>query len=338
MSKIKNYVRFSLADREEISRELKIGNSYQTIGLKLNKDKSSISREVSRDGMNRFTYRAHKAHWHAQKEKKQQGRKRKILLKPDLKDYVLEKLRVYWSPEQIAKELKGEYPDDMTMRISHEAIYAYIYVLPRGSLKRELLLYLRQQRIYRRRNCKNQSRKEPKMLRMADMISIEERPKEVQDRIIPGHWEGDLIIGRWKRSALGTLVERTSRTTILVPLKKHDAVNVRKSFAKELKTIPAQMKLSLTYDQGREMSQHGLFTQKTRIKVFFAHPGCPWERGTNENTNGLIRQFFPKGTDFSQISYQRIKQVQDLLNGRPRKVLGWRKPYQVFNQLVALES
>lgn len=307
MPKIRNYVHFSLADREEISRELKIGSSYQIIGLKLNKDKSSIGREVSRNGMNRLTYRAHKAHWHAQEERKQQGRKRKILLKSGLKNYVLEKLRIYWSPEQIAKELKREYPNDMTMQISPETIYAYIYVLPRGSLKKELLLYLRQQRIYRRRNCKNHTRKEPKMLRMADMISIEERPKEVQDRIIPGHWEGDLIIGRWKRSALGTLVERTSRTTILVPLKKYDALNVRKSFAKELETIPAQMKLSLTYDQGREMSQHGLFTKKTKIKVFFAHPGCPWERGTNENTNGLIRQFFPKGTDFSRISSQRIK-------------------------------
>jgi len=252
----------------------------------------------------------------------------------ELKQFVLDKLKLRWSPEQIARELKRLYPDNMEMRLSHETIYRYVYVLPRGSLKKELLLYLRQQKLYHRRTGKNQPRNEEKRGQIPEMISIEERPKEVEKRTIPGHWEGDLILGKWKRSALGTLVERTTRTTILVPLLNKDAVSVRKAFAQEMKKVPQQMKLSLTYDQGREMSEHKLFTKNTKIKVYFAHPGSPWERGTNENTNGLIRQFFPKGTEFDKVSRTEIKQVQDMLNGRPRKSLNWEKPYEVFDELI----
>jgi len=220
------------------------------------------------------------------------------------------------------------------MQISRETIYSYIYVLPRGSLKKELLSYLRQKKIYKRRKGKNQPRNDEKRGQIPEMISIEERPKEVEDRTIPGHWEGDLILGKWKRSALGTIVERTTRTVILVPLVNKDAESVRESFAREMKKLPTQMKLSLTYDQGKEMTQHKLFTKDTQIKVYFAHPGSPWERGTNENANGLIRQFFPKGTEFDKVSRKKIKHVQDLLNGRPRRALGYRKPYEVFNELI----
>jgi len=170
--------------------------------------------------------------------------------------------------------------------------------------------------------------------KIEDMLSIEERPKEVENRIIPGHWEGDLIIGKNNRSALGTLVERTTRTTILIPVKSREAEIVAKAFAKEVKKLPQQMKLSMTYDQGREMAQHKLFTKITGVKVYFAHPSSPWERGTNENTNGLIRQFFPKGTDFNKVSRYEVKKAQDLLNGRPRKALGFQKPYEVFEQLI----
>jgi IS30 family transposase len=170
--------------------------------------------------------------------------------------------------------------------------------------------------------------------KIEDMLSIEERPQEVEDRIIPGHWEGDLIIGKNNRSALGTLVERTTRTTILIPVKNKEAEIVAKAFAKEVRKLPRQMKLTMTYDQGREMAKHKLFTNITGIKVYFAHPRSPWERGTNENTNGLIRQFFPKGTDFNKVSRYEVKKVQDLLNGRPRQVLDFRKPYEVFNQLI----
>jgi len=329
-----NKKEFGLAEREELSLLLVKNRTFTDIALLLGKDKSSVSREVRRDGMNRNNYRAHKAHWHARQQKKKQGRKRKMEMNAELKQFVLDKLKLRWSPEQIARELKRLYPDNMEMRLSHETIYRYVYVLPRGSLKKKLLLYLRQQKLYHRRTGKNQPRNEEKRGQIPEMISIEERPKEVEKRTIPGHWEGDLILGKWKRSALGTLVERTTRTTILVPLLNKDAVSVRKAFAQEMKKVPQQMKLSLTYDQGREMSEHKLFTKNTKIKVYFAHPGSPWERGTNENTNGLIRQFFPKGTEFDKVSRTEIKQVQDMLNGRPRKSLNWKKPYEVFDELI----
>lgn len=325
---------FTLDEREDLSRLLSQGCALMHIANLLGKNKSTISREVSRRGMNRYTYRAHKADWHAIRQKKKQGRKRKIDQNVELKQFVFDKLKLCWSPDQIAKELKTVYPENESMRISHEAIYSYIYVLPRGSLKKELLLYLRQKKIYKRRKGKNQPRTDEKRGQIPEMISIEERPKEVENRIIPGHWEGDLILGKWKRSALGTIVERTTRTVILVPLVNKDAESVRKSFAREMKKLPAQMKLSLTYDQGKEMTQHKLFTKDTNIKVYFAHPGSPWERGTNENTNGLIRQFFPKGTEFDKVSRREIKHVQDLLNGRPRRALNYQKPYEVFNELI----
>ena len=326
--------KFILAEREELSRLLSQGRTLTDIANLLRKNKGTISREVSREGMDRFAYRAHKAHWHAIRQKRKQGRKRKIDQNTELKQFIFNKLKLRWSPDQIAKELKAVYLEDESMQVSHETVYTYIYVLPRGSLKKALLSYLRQQKKYRRRKGKNQPKTNEKRGQIPEMISIEERPKEVEDRIIPGHWEGDLILGKWKRSALGTLVERTTRTVILVPLVSKDAESVRKSFAREMKKLPAQMKLSLTYDQGKEMTEHKLFTKDTKIKVYFAHPGSPWERGTNENTNGLIRQFFPKGTEFNKVPRRKIKHVQDLLNGRPRKVLGYQKPYEAFNELI----
>ena len=182
----------------------------------------------------------------------------------------------------------------MTMRLWHEAIYQYIYVLPRGSLKESLIKGLRQERKYRRSKTKRSSEQEARG-KIADMLSIEERPASVADRVIPGHWEGDLILGKYKRTALGTLVERTTRKVILVPLGKNkDAMSVRKAFARELRKLPNEMTKSLTYDQGKEMSEHKQFTIDTGIQVYFAHPASPWERGTNENTNGLLRQYFPK--------------------------------------------
>ena len=167
------------------------------------------------------------------------------------------------------------------------------------------------------------------------MTSIEERPKEVESRMITGHWEGDLIIGKHMTSALGTLVERTTRATLLVPLKAKDAASVRRAFQREVKKLPQQMKVSMTYDRGKEMAEHTLFTKNTKVVVYFAHPNAPWERGTNENTNGLLRQYFPKGkTDFTKVSRKEIKVVQDQLNGRPRKILNWLTPFEVFNNLL----
>jgi IS30 family transposase len=234
-----------------------------------------------------------------------------------------------WSPEQIAHGLLQRYPDDLTMRISHEAIYTYLYVLPRGAFKRELARYLRQRHRSRR----------PRKIRLSsrpvqDIVSIDERPPEVADRTVPGHWEGDLLVGHANASALGTLVERTTRFTLLVPLTAKDATAVRRAFAREVRTLPAQLRRSLTYDQGQEMREHRLFTKQTKMQVYFAHPQCPWERGTNENTNGLLRQFFPAGTEFQHVSRREIKRVQAMLNDRPRKILNWHSPAHAFHQLL----
>jgi IS30 family transposase len=326
-----NYTRLSDLEREEISRMLSQKCSFRSIAKVLNRNVSTISREIRGGSGSQYTYRAIKAQNRARRNsaKRKSGRY-KLNDNPILRAYIIKKLKKKWSPRQIAEELELDYSLDMTMRISPEAIYSYIYVLPRGSLKKELTSCLRQnhKRRYKQTRGVKMERK------IEDMLSIEERPKEVEDRIIPGHWEGDLIIGKNNRSALGTLVERTTRTTILVPVKSKEAEVVAKAFAKEAKKLPQQMKLSMTYDQGREMAQHKLFTNISGIKVYFAHPRSPWERGTNENTNGLIRQFFPRGTDFNKVTRYEIKKVQDLLNGRPRAALSFQKPYEVFNQLI----
>ena len=305
--------------------------SLNDIAKKLDRYASTISREILSGSCNKYTYRAGKAQRRAARNSSQRKKGKKILNNElRLKRYVYRKLRKKWSPAQIAKELKKDYPADMAMRIAPETIYAYLFVLPRGSLKKELLACLRQNR--KRRH--QQSRGVKMERKLEDMLSIEERPKEAEDRIIPGHWEGDLIIGKNNRSALGTLVERTTRTTILVPVKSKRAEEVARAFAKEVKKLPQQMKLTLTYDQGREMAEHKLFTKLTGVRVYFAHPRSPWERGTNENTNGLIRQFFPKGTDFNKVSRYEVKKAQNLLNGRPRAALDFQKPYEVFSQLI----
>ena len=326
-----NYQRLGLDEREEISRMLAQNCSLNSIAKSLGRAGSTISREVAGGSCNKYTYRAGKAQRRADRNASKRKRNKRLLgHSPRLKRYIHKKLRKKWSPVQIAEELKIDYPLDMTMRIAPETIYSYLYVLPRGSLKKELLSCLRQNRKRRHK----QGRGVENERKIEAMLSIEERPKEVESRIIPGHWEGDLIVGKNNRSALGTLVERTSRTTILIPVKNREAETVAKAFAKEMKKLPAQMKLSMTYDQGREMARHKLFTNITGIKVYFAHPRSPWERGTNENTNGLIRQFFPKGTDFNKVSRYEVKKAQHLLNGRPRQALNFRKPYEVFNQLI----
>ena len=323
-----NYYRLKDAEREEISRLLSQKRSFHDIARALGRNISTISREINGGGGNRYVYRAVRAANRARRNasRRKEG-KHKLTAETKLWVYIRRKLQRRWSPRQIVEELKKDYSHDMTMRISPEAIYSYLYVLPRGALKKELLACLR--RNHRRRH--KQSRGVKCERNIEDMLSIE---AEVASRTVPGHWEGDLIIGKNNRSALGTLVERTSRTTILVPIKNREAEIVAKAFAKEVKKLPKQMRLTLTYDQGREMARHKLFTDVTGVKVYFAHPASPWERGTNENTNGLIRQFFPKGTDFRRVSRYEVKKVQDLLNGRPRQSLDFRKPYEVFNQLI----
>lgn len=337
MRTTKHYHRLSAAEREEISRGLAQGDSLSIIARRLVRTPSTVSREVGRNS-GKSGYRAfsagNRAHVSASSRR---GGKRRLPAEARLRAYVLVTLKKRWSPEEIVKRLAEEYPHDMTMRISHEAIYQYIYVLPRGELKRTLIKALRQERKYRRKKPRRGNVEETRG-KIADMLSIEERPKEVADRTVPGHWEGDLIMGKYKRTALGTLVERTTRKTILVHLgDEKDAERVRRAYVKELRALPKELAKTLTHDQGKEMSGHKQFTIDTGIQVYFAHPGSPWERGTNENTNGLIRQYFPKGTDFSKISVREIKRVERELNDRPRKVLRWKKPDEVFNQLVALK-
>jgi IS30 family transposase len=284
-------------------------------------------------GIYRAVYAQRKA------ESRSRGRKlgkRKLFLNPVLRDYVHTTLKDKWSPKQIAETLKASYTEP-TMRVSPEAIYQYIYVLPRGSLKKSLIEGLRRSHKYRRSPRKEKQDAEMRG-KIANMLSIHERPIEVADRTIPGHWEGDLIIGKYKRSAIATLVERTTRYTLLVPLPNgKDAVSVRLALAQKLSTLPKHLIKSLTYDQGKEMSGHVQFTIDTGIQVFFADPASPWQRGTNENTNGLIRQFYPKGTDFSLVTDADLKRTEDLLNGRPRQCLGFAFPKEKFYDLVALD-
>jgi IS30 family transposase len=308
----------------------------RAIAREINRSASTITREIKRNS-GKSGYRAFSASQRAKTTATSRRKgKSKIVQLEQLRRFVLEKLREEWSPEEISTRVKKEYARDMTMQISHEAIYQYIYVLPRGALKQTLVKALRQEHKYRR--TQKVGKPEEKRGKIADMLSIEERPAEVADRSVPGHWEGDLILGKYKRSALGTLVERTTRYTILVPLgNQKDAVSVRKAYAEAFKTVPDELRKTLTYDQGKEMSEHQQFTIDTGMQVFFAHPGSPWERGTNENTNGLIRQYFPKGTDFVQVSDDEIKKVQRKLNNRPRKALNFYKPDEVFNKLVALK-
>jgi len=322
------YNRLTIQEREDIKYGLLVGESIRSLALRMGRSPSTVYREVKRNCDDDGEYRPCLAD---QLARRRRGLYARRLDRNDaLRLIAFSMLRARWSPEQISVWLKLNFTEDCDMRLSHESLYTYLYALPRGSLRKELLSYLRQHRKSRR----PRSRGEDRRGQIPDMISIEERPAEVADRSVPGHWEGDLILGKHNRTSLGTLVERTTRTVILVPLESRDAESVRKAFARELKSLPRQMRLSLTYDQGKEMAEHRLFTKDTKMVVYFAHPASPWERGTNENTNGLIRQFFPKGTDFSEVSRYQIKKVQHLLNGRPRKATGFQTPYEAFKALL----
>ena len=331
------YKQLANKERESISRGLSQMKSIREISREISRSPSTVAREIKRN-REKAGYRAFSASQRAKTTAASRKKgKSKIAKQEPLQRYVLEKLKEEWSPKEITERIKIEYPWNIAMQISHEAIYQYIYILPRGELKQTLIKALRQEHKYRR--TQKVGKPEENRGKIANMLSIEERPAEVADRTMPGHWEGDLILWKYKRSAMGTLVERTTRYTILVPLgNQKDALSVREAYAEAFKTVPDEMRKTLTYDQGKEMSQHEQFTIDTGIQVFFAHPGSPWERGTNENTNGLIRQYFPKGIDFTQVSEEEIKKVQRKLNDRPRKVLNYYKPNEVFNNLVALKA
>lgn len=330
--KVPSYQRLGLAEREEISRFLAAGCGIRKIARILNRNPGTISREVNRAGTNRYSYRAMRSENRARRNAaKRRGGKMKLGAHRKLWVYVYEKLLIRWSPEQIASRIIKDYPDSTAMRISPEAIYGYLQVLPRGELKKELLRALRQGRKRRRKygHPVGEVRRD-----MEAMVGIDERPAEVETRQTPGHWEGDLLIGKNRQSALGSLVERKTRFLLLVPVKSKRSEEVRKAFGRAIKTYPAGLKRTLTYDQGREMAEHLKFTRQTKMQVYFAHPASPWERGTNENTNGLVRQYFPKGTDFSKVPTAEIRRVQDQINGRPRKCLEFMTPSEVFQQQV----
>lgn len=319
-----------MQDREEISRGLSAGWTFSHIGHNINRPVSTVTDEVWKNCEYKRTYRAAKAQEKSDATKVRKKQSKKLDQEGPLRDYVIKHLGLEWSPDEIAKRLKVDYPTDMTMRLSHESIYTYIYCLPRGELKKELMKGLRQERKFRH----NRKAVHAKRSTITDFISISERPEEVKDRIIPGHWEGDLIVGKDHNSAIGTLVERVTRYLLLVPLKNKDAYSVRLAFAKAVKSIPKHLKKTLTYDRGTEMGQHKLFTADSKVQVYFCDPHSPWQRGTNENTNGLIRQYFPKGTDFTTITKKELQRVQDRLNDRPRRVLGYAKPDEMFIPLL----
>ena len=325
----KKYGRMTLPERIEIEKQLSHKKSLSEIARVLNRHKSTIHREVRRLQMK--TYSSIIGNWDmVYKSSNRRRFKTKMNQCSELNDFVLEKLKRKWSPDQISVSLRKQFPNKKHMQISHETIYLYIYVHSKKVLKEMLVSELRQQR----KSRGNQRRGSDKRTTIVDAIRIDERPEEVMGREIPGHWEGDLILGKDHGSAIGTLVERSTRAVILVHLKARDSKTVRLAFEKKFNALPSLMKKSMTYDNGVEMAQHKLFTKNTKVQVYFTHPYSPWERPTNENTNGLLRQYFPKGTDLSLITKERLQYVQDELNERPRRTLDYRSPMEVFDEII----
>ncbi len=317
-------------EREMISRELGRESSARDIAKLLGRHHSTISREIERNG-GADGYRAVAAQ-ERYELCKVRPKERKLVASSQLHDAVNEGLEQKWSPEQISARLVEEYPDDPEMRVAHETIYQTLYLQAKGELRTELKLALRQGRARR----VPRSRAALTRGKIPDMVNISERPAEADDRAVPGFWEGDLIIGKGGKSQIATLVERTSRYTMLVRIPyDRTADRVAALLARKMEKLPEFMRNSVTWDQGKEMARHVEFTVRTGLSVYFCDPHSPWQRGTNENTNGLLRQYFPKGTDLSLHSQEELDRVAAELNGRPRKTLGWRKPTEVFEKLIA---
>jgi IS30 family transposase len=372
----------SFVEREEIALLRAQGLGVREIARRLKRSPSTISRELRRNASTRtwrLEYKASIAQWHAERRARR-PKVAKLVTNDRLRAYVQERLsgavRVGggravgppgpnwkgrnkphrgdrrwvqgWSPEQIASRLPVDFPEDESMRISHEAIYQALYVQGRGALKRELVACLRTGRALRVPRARARQKA---WAHVTPEVMISERPAEADDRAVPGHWEGDLLIGL-ERSAIGTLVERATRFTILIHLPREDgygtiprtkngpalagygAVTMKNALASTMTTLPEQLRRSLTWDRGKELSQHATFKVETGIPVYFADPQSPWQRGTNENTNGLLRQYFPKGTDLSRWTADEIEAVASALNSRPRKTLGWRTPAEVLDEYL----
>ena len=320
----------SLAEREEISRGVVTGRSLRSIAASLNRAPSTISREINRNG-GRQQYRAtvaDQAAW----DRAHRPKTCKLAQNPALARIVASKLQLAWSPRQIAGWLKRTYPGDEAYQVSHETIYRTLFIQARGALKKELLQHLRRTR--RMRRSRHHTQKTADHGRIIDTVSIRERPAEAEDRAVPGHWEGDLLFGS-KNSQIATLVERHSRYVLLARVKSKDSETVINALIKQAHKLPRELYKSLTWDRGPEMADHKRFTLDTDIKVYFCDPQSPWQRGSNENTNGLLRQYFPKGMDLSNIHQNRLNAVARQLNERPRETLNFETPAERFNQCVA---
>jgi IS30 family transposase len=326
--------RLSLGEREELSRGLLAGDSFRQIAARLGRAASTISREVASNG-HRDAYRA----WRAEETAARRSlrpKPSKLAEHPRLRREVERRLLEHWSPQQIAARLVRDYPDDLEMRVSHETIYRSLFVQARGALRKELTSCLRSGRTQR---CSHKRTELSGFGRLREMIMISDRPAQASDRAIPGHWEGDLILGKGGRSAVGTLVERSSRYVVLVHLPNgRTAEKVRVALTRQLSRIPAELRRTPTWDQGKEMAEHVRFTVDTNIDVFFCDPHSPWQRGSNENTNGLLRQYLPKNADLNTYTRANLAAIARQLNSRPRQTLGWMKPCEIFSRAVASTS
>jgi IS30 family transposase len=320
----------TLVEREEISRALVTGHSIRSIAARIGRAPSTVSREIKRNG-GQASYRASQAD-SAACERAHRPKRCKLAQNRALAGIVAEKLRALWSPEQIAGWLKHTYPGDESRHVSHETIYRTLFIQARGALKKELLEHLRRTRPMRR--SRHYTQKTEIHGRIIDAISIGERPASAEDRAVPGHWEGDLLIGS-HNSQIATLVERQTRYVMLVKVPTKDTQTVVNALVKNARKLPQELYKSLTWDRGTELHGHKQFTLATDIKVYFCDPKSPWQRGTNENTNGLLRQYLPKGIDVSTYSQAKLNGVARQLNERPRKTLGYRTPAEMFSLSVA---
>ncbi|MCH8972116.1 MAG: IS30 family transposase [Acidobacteria bacterium] len=312
--------RLSLSEREEISRGLAADESLRAIAQRLGRAASTVSREVAGNG-GQQRYRAAVAH-RASRHRAQRPKPAKLATHQRLQGVVEEKLELWWSPRQISRWLVEAYPSDEEMRVSHETIYQSLFIQGKGALRKELWRCLRTGRATRRPQGRPKSTKG----QIRDMVMISQRPPEVEDRAVPGHWEGDLLMGK-RQTAIGTLVERWSRYVMLFALPDgNSAEAVRVALSATVQRLPEHLWESLTWDQGKEMAQHVQFSVDTGVEVFFCDPNSPWQRGTNENTNGLLRQYFPKGTDMSKLTQDDLDQAAYSLNTRPRQTLNWMTP------------
>lgn len=324
---VKKHRRLSLKERVIIQTLLKEGKSKSYIANKLDRSRSTIGREV-----NKFVtqpdeeYDADLAHWCAKEDYLNKRNLDKISTYSSLKFFVYKGLLSNWTPEQISGRLKELYPNNPIMSISHEAIYKHIYTRPQASLNKKLIKLLVRKKTRRRPHKKRRGGGS----KIVNQVSIDSRPKHIENRLEIGHWEGDLVIGKGQKSAIGTIVERKSRYTLIIKLKSRKADEIQKMFSKKLNKLNAIFKKSMTYDNGIEMAKHEIITKKTGIKIYFAHPYSSWERGTNENTNGLFRRYFPKGTDFNKIEEKKLLKIQEKLNNRPRKIIGYKTPNEIM--------